>query len=242
MIKLLKMGNILKDISEKAASEEKMLTILIDPEKFDISKAKDFLLKIPSFTTHVFVGGSSVPPGMTEKTVKVLKKFTSLPIVLFPGDVSQISDLADGLLFLTLLSGRNPEFLIGQQLKAAPILKKADLEIIPSGYILIDGGRKSAVENVTQTKPIPQEEVELIKNTALAGEFSGKKLIYLEAGSGAKFPVSEEIISEVKKAISVPLIVGGGIRSEKQLFKAYGAGADLVVVGTAFEEGAVLMY
>ena len=155
--------------------------------------------------------------------------------MLFPGDYSQITDAADGILFLSLISGRNPEYLISQQVKAVPQLKVSGLEVIPTGYLLIDGGKETAVQRVTQTLPLPQQEVEIIVNTSLAGQFSGKQLIYLEAGSGALFPVSREVISEVKAAIEIPLIVGGGIRSQEQLEEAYEAGADMVVMGTVFE-------
>ena len=134
-----------------------------------------------------------------------------------------------------MLSGRNPKYLIDQQIEAAPILKKTSLEIIPTGYILIDGKKETATQKVSNTKPISQENTTLILDTSLAGEFSGKKLIYLEAGSGATEVVSDIIIKQVSKIISVPLIIGGGIRSKKQLEKAFTAGADLVVIGTAFE-------
>jgi putative glycerol-1-phosphate prenyltransferase len=223
--------SFLKRIDEK----EKQLTILIDPDKFNISEAKSFLKKIPKKTTHLFVGGSTVANGETEATVQALKAETQLPIFLFPGDHSQITPLADALLFLTLLSGRNAEYLVGQQIKSISKLKNSPLEIISTGYILINGGNDSAVSKVTNTEPLPQENIENIVHTALAGQFMGAKLIYLEAGSGAKFPVKPEIISEVKKAINIPLIVGGGIKTEAQKNTAYEAGADMVVMGTAFE-------
>ena len=138
---------------------------------------------------------------------------------------------------MSLISGRNPEYLIEQHIKAVPKLLNAGLEIIPTGYLLLDGGNQSAVARVSKTKPIQQDEIELIKNTALAGEMLGKQLVYLEAGSGALIPVSEKVIAEVKRDLNIPLIVGGGIRNATQLKKAYKAGADLVVIGTAFENG-----
>jgi putative glycerol-1-phosphate prenyltransferase len=223
--------SFLKRIDEK----EKQLAILIDPDKFNSSETKSFLKKLPKKTTHLFVGGSTVANGETEATVKALKAETKLPIFLFPGDHSQITPLADALLFLTLLSGRNAEYLVGQQIKSISKLKNSPLEIISTGYILINGGNDSAVSKVTNTEPLPQENIENIVHTALAGQFMGAKLIYLEAGSGAKFPVKPEIISEVKKAINIPLIVGGGIKTEAQKNTAYEAGADMVVMGTAFE-------
>lgn len=222
---------LLKSITEK----KKQLAILIDPDKFTITETKSFLNKIPKETTHLFIGGSSVANGETEATVKAVKAETKLPIFLFPGDYSHITHLADALLFLTLLSGRNAEYLIGQQIKSISKIKKSALEIISTGYILIDGGNNSSVSKVTQTEPLPQNNVETIVNTALAGQFMGAKLIYLEAGSGAKFPVNPEIISEVKKAIQIPLIVGGGIKTELQKKAAYNAGADMIVMGTAYE-------
>lgn len=220
---------------KSVAKSEKQLAILIDPEKFTISETKSFLKKIPKETTHLFVGGSTVENGQTEETVKALKAETKLPIFLFPGDYSHITPVADALLFLTLLSGRNAEYLVGQQIKSISKLKNTSLEIISTGYILIDGGNHSAVSKVTKTEPLLQENIEEIVNTALAGQFMGAKLIYLEAGSGAKFPIKPEIISEVKMATNIPLIVGGGIKTETQKQAAYKAGADMVVMGTAFE-------
>ncbi|MCG2418028.1 geranylgeranylglyceryl/heptaprenylglyceryl phosphate synthase [Aequorivita sp. F47161] len=222
---------LLKNISEK----KKLLAVLIDPDKFSNAEAKVFLKKIPKETTHLFVGGSTVKNGKTEETVIALKAETQLPVFLFPGDYSHITPLADALLFLTLLSGRNAEYLIGQQIKSISKLKNSALEIISTGYILIDGGNNSAVSKVTQTEPLPQKNVEKIVHTALAGQYMGAKLIYLEAGSGAKFPVNPEIISAVKKAINIPLIVGGGIKTELQKQTAYKAGADIIVMGTAYE-------
>ena len=217
------------------ANNEKQLAILMDPDKFNISETNIFLKKIPKETTHFFVGGSTVKKGQTQETVKKLKTETELPVFLFPGDYSQITPVADAILFLSLISGRNAEYLIGQQIKSIGPLMDANLEVIPTGYILIDGGTHSAVSRVSQTDPLPQSDIENIVHTALAGQFMGAKLIYLEAGSGAKFPVKPEIISEVKKAIKIPLIVGGGIKTEAQKQAAYNSGADMIVMGTAYE-------
>lgn len=225
-----------KYFQKNIAAGKKQLAILIDPDKFDISETELFLHKIPNDTTHLFVGGSIVENGQTEITVKAIKTKTELPIFLFPGDFSQITNEADVLLFLSLISGRNAEYLIGQQVKSISKLKNSNLEIIPTGYILIDGGNNSAVSRVTNTQPLSQNNIETIVDTAIAGQYMGAKLIYLEAGSGAKNVVNSKIISEVKKNISIPLIVGGGIRSEEQKREAYNAGADMVVMGTAFEE------
>lgn len=219
-----------------ARMRQKQLCILIDPEKFDIETAADFLRGLPTNTTHLLVGGSTVSQGMTEGVVKELKLFTAKPIILFPGDHSQITPEADGLLFLSLLSGRNPEYLIGQQTKAVAILRGSPLEVIPTGYILVEGGNHSAVAQVTQTIPMSQADSSAVVDTARAGEYMGAKLIYLEAGSGAIIPVSAELIAAVKKEIKIPLMVGGGIRSNEQLNAAYKAGADLVVMGNVFEK------
>jgi putative glycerol-1-phosphate prenyltransferase len=228
--------NIYQNILSAKKERKKLVAVLIDPEKMDLKNITRFLKKVHnSIATHIFVGGSTDINNETENLVLAVKKETNLPIVLFPGDVSQITNKADGILFLSLLSGRNPKYLIDQQIEAAPILKKTSLEIIPTGYILIDGKKETATQKVSNTKPISQENTTLILDTSLAGEFSGKKLIYLEAGSGATEVVSDIIIKQVSKIISVPLIIGGGIRSKKQLEKAFTAGADLVVIGTAFE-------
>jgi phosphoglycerol geranylgeranyltransferase len=231
------MGAILKELQEAVAKKGRFLTVLIDPENFIDKNAGDFFRALPDQVTHIFVGGSTAGAAETEKTIEVIKKNSTLPVIIFPGDHTQISSMADGLLFLSLISGRNPEYLIEQQVKSVKHLRQTSLEIIPTGYILIDGGKNCAVQRVSNTRPLGQSEIETIVDTALAGEYSGKKLIYLEAGSGAKIPVSSQIITTVKESLSIPLIVGGGIRSREQLEAAFSAGADMVVIGTAFENG-----
>lgn len=231
------MKHVLRNLIEAEKAGKKQLAVLIDPEKFNPATAQEFLGKLLSNTTHIFIGGSTVTSEEMEETVKAIKAESSLPLVLFPGDYQQISHSADALLFLSLLSGRNADYLIGQQVNSIPLLRESHLEIIPTGYLLIDGGKECAVQRVSGTSPLSPQNVELIVHTALAGRYLGKQLIYLEAGSGAKTPVNPEIISEVKAAVQLPLIVGGGIRNEKQLETAFTAGADLVVIGTAFEKG-----
>ncbi len=231
------MSIIYKDILSAKKNQEKLLAVLIDPEKFIVKNSISFFEKVhQSMVTHIFVGGSTDKNYQTEKVVSEIKIRTHLPIILFPGDVRQMTHKADGILFLSLLSGRNPTYLIEQQILAAPILQKLNLEVLPTGYILIDGGKTTAVEKVSKTKPIAQSKVNLIVNTALAGEYLGKKIIYLEAGSGATVPVDAKIITQVKTNLTIPLIVGGGINSKKQLKNAYDSGADMVVIGTAFEK------
>ena len=231
------MPTLLDAIIQASKTNIKLLAVLIDPEKFSTEKHADFIENLPKAVTHIFIGGSTVTAEESEVCVDFVKAKTNLPVILFPGDKEQITEKADGILLLSLLSGRNPEYLIEQHIKAVPKLLNSDLEIIPTGYLLLDGGNQSAVARVSKTQPIGQSEIELIKNTALAGQMMGKQLIYLEAGSGAMIPVSEEVIAEVKKDLNIPLIVGGGIRNTNQLEKAYKAGADLVVIGTAFENG-----
>ena len=231
------MKNIYQHIITDAAIGKQNLAILIDPDKMAVKDASDFIFKVnQSIATHIFVGGSEVEEFVTERLVTEIKKHTKLPVVLFPGDVVQITDKADGILFLSLISGRNSHYLIGKHVEAVSKLSKTNLEIIPTGYMLIENGYETSVERVSQTKPLKRSQVEKIKNTAKAGELLGMKLIYLEAGSGASHPVGFDIISRVKEVLNIPLIVGGGIRSKIELEDAYKAGANLVVIGTAFED------
>lgn len=228
--------DILKDLKTKQLADIKSLAVLLDPDKIEVDNLKLWLTKIPRETDYIFVGGSEVEKGKTDKIVRTLKKLTPLSIILFPGDVNQITTHADALLFLSLMSGDNPEYLIHQQVKSVKFLKNTQLEIIPTAYILIDGGKTCTTERVTNTSAISQAEIQNIADITLAAQYAGKQLVYLEAGSGAIFPVSTEIIKEVRKVVEIPIIVGGGIRSKKQKQSAYNAGADMVVMGTVFEE------
>ena len=229
--------NIYQDILLAKQHGKKLLAVLIDPEKTTIEQLPTLVKLIhQSIATHIFVGGSTDQHNTIEPVIVALKKATMLPIIIFPGSANQVSKKADGILFLSLISGRNPEYLIEQQVQSAIQIKESSLEVLPTGYILVDGGKESAVERVSSSKPICQTNSELILRTALAGEFSGKKIIYLEAGSGAKTPVKSSIISLMKENLTIPLIIGGGIQTVHQLTTAYAAGADLVVIGTAFEK------
>ena len=231
------MSGIYETILASINKQEKLLAVLIDPDKTELEGLHDFMNRLnASIATHVFVGGSEVDLECTGVLVKKLKVLTELPIVLFPGDITQITEHADGLLFLNLVSGRNPDYLIHKHVKAAPILRNLDLEVIPTGYILIENGKETSVQRVTGTQPMKRSAVQEVVHTAMASEYLGQKLIYLEAGSGANLPIDPSMIAEVKNAIEIPLIVGGGIRTKKELLQAYNAGADLVVIGTAFEE------
>lgn len=229
--------SILKHIINAKENGQKLLAILLDPDKLLVENIEDSIKKInQKKVDYIFVGGSTVAEGITEIIVLKIKEFTKIPIVLFPGDYTQITNTADALLFLSLLSGKNPEYLINQQIKSVKKLKNTSLEIIPTGYILIDGNVKTSVQKVSKTTPISQFNIEEIVSTAIAGQYLGKQLIYLEAGSGATEAVSQKIINYVAKQIEIPLIVGGGIKTKKQLENAYINGANLVVIGTAFEE------
>ncbi len=230
------MANIYNQIVSAKITNKKLLAILIDPDKVLMEHVSVLIQKIKlSPATHILVGGSSFEGLHLDELIVELKSKIELPILLFPGNPSQISDKADGILFLTLLSGRNPDYLIEHQVNAVPVLKKTALEVISSGYILIESGSETAVERVSKTKPLDRNNADYVLQTAQAGEYIGNKLMYLEAGSGAKLTVPIEMITLVSRKIKIPVIVGGGIRSKKEIEDAFNAGADMVVVGTAFE-------
>lgn len=230
------MNAIYNKIIEAKAKSQKLLAILIDPDKTSVQSVMDLSKKInASPATHIFIGGSIVENNIISDLIIEFKKHIKLPVLIFPGHPSQISNEADGLLFLSLLSGRNPEYLIEHHINSINILQNSKLEIIPTGYILIEGGKETAVQRVSQTQPIKRNNTDLVYKTAKAGEYLGKKLIYLEAGSGALLPVPVEIIHKVSTNINIPLIVGGGITSKEAIESAFKAGANIVVIGTAFE-------
>lgn len=217
-------------------NKKKKLAVLIDPDKLLLSHTAEFIKKSQKTGIDFFLVGGSLISVDLDKTVQIIKNNTNLPVILFPGSLFQLSNKADGILLLSLISGKNPDLLIGNHIIAAPFLKKSKLEIIPTGYILIDGGKKTSVEYISNTSPVPNDKPDIATAVAMAGEMTGKKLIYLEAGSGAKYHVPEKIIASVKKNIDIPLVVGGGIRNAETINKIYKAGADIVVVGTAFEK------
>lgn len=230
------MTTIYQEIISAKIHKRKLLALLIDPEKTQLSTIKTLCLSIKKTpATHLFVGGSTFNGHNLDTIIHEIKKHCNLPILLFPGDYKQISNEANAILFLSLLSGRNPEYLIEHQINAVSVLEKTNLEIIPTAYILIESGTVTAVERVSKTKPLKTDDIETICKTAKAGEFLGNKLVYLEAGSGAKNAIPLEVIKAVSKRISLPLIVGGGIRSLTNIEKTFRAGADIVVIGTAFE-------
>lgn len=230
------MTSIYNEIVQAKSVNKKLLAILLDPDKIVWNTLDSLISKISqSPATHIFIGGSLVYTTILDDLITKIKQSISLPVVLFPGNPSQISDKADAILFLSLISGRNPNYLIEHQVKAAPLLKKTQLEVIPTGYMLIASGRPTAVELVSQTLPLARENYDYALATAQAGEMLGNKLIYLEAGSGAENPVPLKMINLVAKNIDIPLLVGGGIVDLQGIQNAYAAGADFVVIGTAFE-------
>lgn len=209
------------------------LAILIDPEKVTDKTGRLIDLMSVNPPDFVLVGGST--GSSIDSLIHQLKKRVNAPVVLFPGNVSQISEMADTLMFITLISGRNPEYLIGSHVKAAAYLRNTKLKVVPVGYILVGGGKVSAVEQVSGTSPIPATDIDLIVNTAYAGQLLGMQYIYLEAGSGAKNRVPDSLIAAVKKTINIPLIVGGGIKTAEALKSVSAAGADIAVIGNALE-------
>ncbi|MDO9260509.1 MAG: geranylgeranylglyceryl/heptaprenylglyceryl phosphate synthase [Flavobacteriaceae bacterium] len=230
------MSSILNYIQNAQKKRQKLLAILLDPDKTSLEKLPEVVQKINESKTHfIFVGGSLLFKNVLDEFVQIIKKNTQLPVILFPGNAIQISHYADGILFLSLISGRNPEFLIGNQVIAAPLLKESNVEILATGYLLIESGRETTASYISNTKPIPHHKPEIAMATALAGEMLGHQLIYLDGGSGAQNVVPSAMIKMVADNITIPLIVGGGIKSEKKLYEAYENGADLVVIGTAFE-------
>ncbi|WP_281238063.1 geranylgeranylglyceryl/heptaprenylglyceryl phosphate synthase [Flavobacterium praedii] len=236
------MTNIYNAILQAKTENRKLLAILLDPDKIDLNKMDYLIQKIyQSPATHIFIGGSQVQNNILDELILTIRQNSTLigqdalPIVLFPGNPSQISANADAILFLSLISGRNSDYLITHQINAVPILKKTQLEIISTGYLLIESGDETAVARVSNTKPLDRNNSDYVMHTAQAGEMLGHKLIYLEAGSGAKQAIPIEMIKKVSNNIEIPLIVGGGIIDLQGIQNAYEAGADLVVIGTAFE-------
>ena len=230
------MTSIYNQIVQAKAANKKLLAVLLDPDKIVWEQLEVLTLKInQSPATHIFIGGSLVKNNILDELIAFIKSNIALPVVLFPGNPSQISDKADAILFLSLISGRNPDYLIAHQVNAAPIIKKTHLEVISTGYMLVESGGLTAVQTVSKTTPLSRDNIEHAVATAQAGEMLGNKLIYLEAGSGANNPVPLKMISLVAQNIAIPLIVGGGIVDLTGIQNAYDAGADLVVIGTAFE-------
>ena len=233
---------LLFDIQQNIANGCKMFALLIDPDKQNEADLLRLTEKInsPTGPDIVLVGGSLLFSNIDD-TVATLKRNTQKPVVLFPGSAMQVSDKADGILLLSLISGRNPDFLIGQHVLAAPALAKSGIEILPTGYMLIGEENYTSVRYISNTNPIPYNKTDIAVATALAGQMLGLKMLYLEGGSGAAKPVSANMIKAVRRAVSLPLIVGGGLRSAADVEMALKAGADIVVVGTSIESNYTLV-
>lgn len=222
---------------ERKTSGKKSFAVLIDPDKVN-QHALDELVQLATDAQvdYFFLGGSLVISNHLDDCVKHIKAQSDIPVILFPGSPSQVSKYADALLYLSLISGRNPELLIGQHVISAPVVKQSGLEIMPTGYMVIDGGAPTTVSYISNAAPIPADKNEIAMCTAMAGEMLGMKLIYMDAGSGARKPITESMIEKVAGTIEAPLIIGGGITEPEKAYRNCRAGADVIVVGNAIEK------
>tara|TARA_B100000524_G_scaffold109423_1_gene53004 strand:+ start:668 stop:1405 length:738 start_codon:yes stop_codon:yes gene_type:complete len=229
--------DLYKSILVSKNQGKKLFAILIDPDK---QKNSDLLLIIKnankSKVNYFFVGGSLLINDNLNDCIKTIKENSKIPVILFPGNAMQINPKADGILFLSLISGRNPDLLIGKQVISAPILKQTELEIISTGYMLIDSGKATTASYMSNTVPIPREKNAIASSTAIAGQYLGMKLIYMDGGSGAEQPITSDMIKQVSNCIDIPLIIGGGICNAKKAIENCESGADLIVVGNAIEK------
>jgi len=231
------MNDILSNILDAKSKDRRLMALLIDPDSYQNT---DFLIDgihkaEKGGVDFIFFGGSLISKIDSLDILRLVKDISKIPVVLFPSSPMQIDERADGILFLSLISGRNPEYLIGHHVAAAPVLHNSTLEIIPTGYILIGCGKTTSVEYISNTRPIPFNKSNIAVSTALAGEFLGQKLIYMDGGSGAEKPISAAMIEEVANAVSLPIIVGGGIRNVESAHVAYEAGATMIVIGNGAE-------
>ncbi|MDE3236228.1 MAG: geranylgeranylglyceryl/heptaprenylglyceryl phosphate synthase [Bacteroidota bacterium] len=235
-------SSIYQQLTEKKRAGKKSFTVLIDPDKVDSASIEQLVgLATDARVDYFFVGGSLVISNHLDDCIRQIKTSCNIPVVLFPGSPSQVSRYADALLYLSLISGRNPELLIGQHVVSAPFVKQSGLEIMPTGYMVIDGGAPTTVSYISNATPIPSDKNDIAVCTAMAGEMLGMKLIYMDAGSGAKRPINELMIEKVAKNIDVPLIIGGGITTAEKAYLNCKAGADVIVVGNAIEKDASLI-
>ena len=233
---------IYKSLEERKKTGHKSFAVLIDPDKVNHSLLDELMdLSTSAHVDYFLVGGSLVISNHLDDVVKHIKDNCSIPVILFPGSPTQISKYADALLYLSLISGRNPELLIGQHVVSAPAVRQSGLEILSTGYMVVDGGAPTTVSYISNASPIPHDKNEIAMCTAMAGEMLGMKLIYMDAGSGAKRPISESMIESVAKKIEMPLIVGGGIIEPEKAYRNCKAGADIIVVGNAIEKDSSLI-
>lgn len=227
--------NILTKIHQDI--KRKSFAVLVDPDKYDEAGLRSVIrTSADCGVDYIFVGGSLLVSDRLEETIDVIKKTSDIPVILFPGSIMQINAKADALLLLSLISGRNADLLIGKHVVAAPYLRQSGLEILPTGYMLIESGPLTTAQYISNSLPIPRKKDDIAVCTAIAGEMLGFKLIYMDAGSGAEYPVPASMIRKVKESISIPLIIGGGIRNKNQAVEACEAGADIIVVGNAIEK------
>lgn len=233
-------ATILSQIKQKTAKGVKQLAVLIDPD-FEEGLHKTINICNRTQVDYIFVGGSLVTEGNIDKCVATIKENTDIPVVLFPGSTTQLTEKADALLLLSLISGRNPDLLIGKHVESAPFIKQSGIDVIPTGYMLIDGGKITSVQYISNTIPIPADKPDIAMATAMAGELLGLQLIFMDAGSGAATPINDDLIAKVKKSVGLPIVVGGGIKTGKQALTAWNAGADIVVIGNAVEKDKTLI-
>jgi phosphoglycerol geranylgeranyltransferase len=234
--------NLYHSLTEKKKAGKKSFAVLIDPDKVNSSSLEVLVqTSVDADVDYFFVGGSLVVSNHLDEVIQKIKSSCNIPVLLFPGSPSQVSRYADALLYLSLISGRNPELLIGQHVLSAPAVKNSGLEIIPTGYIVVDGGAPTSVSYISNAAPIPSDKNDIATCTAMAGEMLGMKLIYMDAGSGAKNPISEDMINAVAQNVEVPLIIGGGITTPEKARRNCIAGADVIVVGNAIEKNASLI-
>lgn len=227
---------------ERKQRGQKSFAVLIDPDKVNPLFIEQLVkLSVDAGVDYFLVGGSLVISNRLDEVVQQIKASCDIPVILFPGSPSQISKYADGLLYLSLISGRNPELLIGQHVISAPFVKQSGLEIISTGYMVVDGGAPTTVSYISNATPLPSDKNEIAMCTAMAGEMLGMKVIYMDAGSGAKRPISENMIQAVAQQIEVPLIVGGGITDPEKAYRNCKAGADVIVIGNAIEKDSNLI-
>ena len=228
---------IYKSLADARKKGQKKFIVLIDPDKWRLGKLDQVILAgVEAGVDYFFIGGSLIVNDMLDKVLVDIKKQCQIPTILFPGNSAQLSYKADGILFLSLISGRNADLLIGNHVIAAPFLKMSPLEVIPTGYMLIEGGIDTTVTYMSNTRPIPAGKEDIALCTAVAGELLGLKLIYMDAGSGAVKPISTTMIETVSAGINIPLVVGGGITTPEKALKNVQAGADAIVVGNAIEK------
>lgn len=234
--------SIYNQFLDKKQQGKKSFAVLIDPDKVDTGKIEELVqLAVNSKVDYFFVGGSLVISTHLDQCIQQIKASCTIPVILFPGSPSQVSKYADALLYLSLISGRNPELLIGQHVISAPFVRNSGLEIMPTGYMVVDGGAPTTVSYISNATPIPADKTDIAMCTAMAGEMLGMKLIYMDAGSGAKRPITEAMIEKVSRNIAIPLIIGGGITIPEKAYLNCKAGGDIIVVGNAIEKDASLI-